>query len=179
MGTSPNIKDEDVELFLNGEPFTQYETYRDQLVLNIASQNKGDTITFKIGLKESTIRLKDFQLYRLDSSTFDSAVQSLQAGGMTIEVYSSTYFNGSVDIQKGQDVLMTTIPYSKGWSVKIDGIPVQTKEALEGLLAVPISEGTHRIEMNYTTPLFLEGAILTILSILSLIVSAVFLKKYY
>lgn len=176
---SPNIKDEDVELFLNGEPFTQYETYRDQLVLNIASQNKGDTITFKIGLKESTIRLKDFQLYRLDSSTFDSAVQSLQAGGMTIEDYSSTYFNGSVDIQKGQDVLMTTIPYSKGWSVKIDGIPVQTKEALEGLLAVPISEGTHRIEMNYTTPLFLEGAILTILSILSLIVSAVFLKKYY
>lgn len=174
---SPNIKDEDVELFLNGEPFTQYETYRDQLVLNIASQNKGNTITFKINLKESTIRLKDFNLYRLDSTAFDQAIHSLKIGGMTIEEYDSNSFKGTVDIQKGQKVLMTTIPYSEGWAVKIDGVPVQTKPALESLLVVQITEGKHVIELDYTAPLFFEGVILTVISALLLLVTTFFLKK--
>lgn len=174
---SPNIKDEDVELFLNGEPFTQYKTYRDQLILNLASQNKGDTITFKISLKESTIRLKDFQLYRLDSTAFDQAIQSLKTGGMIIDEYDSTSFKGTVDIQKGQEVLMTTIPYSEGWTVKIDGVPVQTKQALETLLVVPIDEGKHTIEFDYTAPLFFEGMILTVLSAALLFLTTLFLKK--
>ncbi|SIO16236.1 Uncharacterized membrane protein YfhO [Carnobacterium alterfunditum] len=174
---SPNIKDEDVELFLNGEPFTQYKTYRDQLILNLASQNKGDTITFKISLKESTIRLKDFQLYRLDSIAFDKAIQSLKTGGMTIEEYGNTSFKGTVNIQKGQDILMTTIPYSEGWAVKIDGVPVQTKQALESLLVVPIDEGKHVIELDYTVPLFFEGTILTLLSAALLLLTALLFEK--
>ncbi|WP_373471923.1 YfhO family protein [Carnobacterium alterfunditum] len=174
---SPNIKDEDVELFLNGEPFTQYKTYRDQLILNLASQNKGDTITFKISLKESTIRLKDFQLYRLDSIGFDQAIQSLKTGGMTIEEYGNTSFKGTVNIQKGQDILMTTIPYSEGWAVKIDGVPVQTKQALESLLVVPIDEGKHVIELDYTAPLFFEGTILTLLSAALLLLTALLFEK--
>ena len=176
---SPNIKDEDVDLFLNGVPFTQYETYRDQLVLNIASQNKGNTVTFKIKLKESTIRLKDFQVYRLDSTAFDQAIQVLKTGGMTVEDYGNTFFKGTVDVQEGQEILMTTIPYSEGWAVKIDGIPVQTKQVLESLLAIPISEGKHVIELNYTTPLFFEGSILTIISALLLLITTFFFKKYH
>ncbi|AEB30019.1 hypothetical membrane protein [Carnobacterium sp. 17-4] len=174
---SPNIKEEDVNLFLNGEPFTQYETYRDQLILNIASQNKGDTLTFKIELEESTIRLKDFQLYRLNSTAFESAIQSLKAGGITIEEYSNTSFKGTVDIQQDQEVLMTTIPYSEGWSVKVDGIPIQTKKALDSLLVIPITEGKHVVEFNYTTPLFFEGTILTLISAMLLFVTSLFFKK--
>ena len=72
---------------------------------------------------------------------------------------------------------MTTIPYSEGWSVKVDGIPVQTKKALDSLLVIPIAEGKHVVEFNYTTPLFFEGAILTLISAMLLFVTSLFFKK--
>ena len=74
---------------------------------------------------------------------------------------------------------MTTIPYSEGWKVKIDGVPVQTKKALESLLAVPIDEGKHVIELDYKAPLFFEGVILTVISAVLLFLTALFIKKNY
>lgn len=174
MGSS--VKDDDVSLFLNGVPFTQYDNYSDTLVLNMTNQNEGETTTFELRLKDESVSLDQIQLYRLDQSVFEHSIDELKQGGMIIKEYSNTAINGIVNIQPGQDLLMTTIPYSKGWSVKVDGVPVKTTKALDSLLAVPMKEGRHTLSFSYRTPYFAKGMIVSILSALLLLLTK-YLKR--
>ncbi|SEK66002.1 Uncharacterized membrane protein YfhO [Carnobacterium iners] len=157
----PNIKEEDVTFYLNGIPYTQYPTYRDVLVLNLAHLNKDDTITFKIALKKSRLSLNNFDLYRLDQDIFSSIIKKLQKNNLTIKNQSNTLIQGTITIQPDQELLFTSIPYSKGWSASIDGVPVETKKALNSLLVVPIKPGIHSVSLKYQPPWLKEGVILT------------------
>jgi len=76
---------------------------------------------------------------------------------MTISSFSQTHITGSVTIEKEDEVLLTTIPYSAGWEVTIDGKVAETTTALNGLLAVPISAGKHSIVLTYRTPYLMTG----------------------
>ncbi len=177
----PNVKEEDTAIYLNGLPFTQYPTYRDVLVLNLANVNKGDTITIKFSLKKSTLLLEDTQLYQLDQTAFTSAIDQLQQSGMDITEHSNVRIKGKVTIQEDQKLLFTSIPYSQGWTVKIDGIPAKTEKAVDSLLAVPIKSGTHTVTFQYRTPWFKEGMILSLISALLLLIThlAVLKTKNY
>ncbi|MCA9766293.1 MAG: YfhO family protein, partial [Carnobacterium sp.] len=157
----PDVKEEDVTFYLNGIPFTQYPTYRNVLVLNLAHLNKEDTITFKIALKKSRLSLDSFDLYRLDQDVFSSTIKKLQKNSLTIKNQSNTLIEGAIEIQSDQELLFTSIPYSKGWSAFIDGVPVETKKALNSLLVVPIKPGVHSVSLKYRTPWLKEGIILT------------------
>ncbi|WP_245592981.1 YfhO family protein [Carnobacterium funditum] len=173
----PNVKEEDVTFYLNGIPFTQYSTYRDLLVLNLAHLNKDDTITFKVALKKSSLSLKDFELYRLDQKLFSSAIKKLQQNNLTIENQSNTLIQGNLTIQPDQQLLFTSIPYSQGWSALVDGVPVETKKALNSLLVIPIKSGKHSITLKYQTPWLKEGIILTIIVVGVLLLTHLIEKK--
>lgn len=174
---SPNVKVDDVDLFLNNEPFAQHKTYRDMLVLNIANQQKGETISFKLEWSEGVVRLRDFQLYRLDQEAFTSAIDELAQGGMTIDEQGSTYLKGTVEIQEDQQVLLTTIPFNEGWQATVDGTPVNIQPALDSLMAIPMQPGTHEVEFTYHTPLLTEGVMLSIISALLLFVNELYIKN--
>lgn len=159
----PDIKEEDVTFYLNGIPFTQYPTYRDFLVLNLAHLNKDDTITFKMVLKNSRLTLENFELYQLDQELFSSTIKNLQQSDLTIKNQSNTLIQGKITIQPEQQLIFTSIPYNKGWSASIDGVPVKTKKALDSLLVIPTNQGTHSVTLQYRTPWFKEGIILSII----------------
>lgn len=162
------IGEDEVKLTLNGEPYAFYDSSDETLVYNIANNDYGKTMTFELELVEDSISLEDIQLYRLDSSAFMESITTLQSGGMKVEEYGNTHIEGVVTIQDNQNFLMTTIPYSTGWSVSIDGNPAPTEKVVDSLLGVPIQSGTHRVEFTYRTPYLFEGFILTLISIVLL-----------
>ncbi len=168
----PAIKEKDVTFYLNGIPFTQYPTYRDLLVLNLAHLNKDDTITFKVALKKSRLTLENFELYRLDQDLFSSTIKKLQQNNLEIKNHGNTLIKAKITVLPEQQLIFTSIPYSQGWSASIDGVPVKTKKALDSLLVVPTKPGTHSITLQYRTPWFKEGMIL------SLIVASLLLLSY-
>ena len=55
-------------------------------------------------------------------------------------------FSGTMDVFEDSTVL-TTIPYSTGWKVWVDGQEVETYKILDSLLGFTISKGTHRIDI--------------------------------
>lgn len=173
----PDIKEEDVTFYLNGIPFTQYPTYRDVLVLNLAHLNKGDTITFKVALKQNSLTLNYFNLYRLDKTIFSSNVKKLQQNDLIIENQNNTLIQGKITIQPDEQLIFTSIPYSKGWSAKINGVPVETKKALNSLLVIPTKPGTHNITLSYKTPWLKEGVILSMIVIGVLLITHLLQSK--
>ena len=64
--------------------------------------------------------------------------------------------------------VLTTIPYSTGWKIWVDGQEVETYKILDSLLGFTISKGSHRIEYRYTAPLLLEGSLVSVASLLLL-----------
>lgn len=164
----PSVKTENAKIYLNGKLLNQYKTYRDPLVINIASRQKGETITLSFELLEESLWLDNLHLYRFNEPAFQSIIANAKAQQLQVEKYSSTYFKGKVTIDKEKQVLMTTIPYSSGWTITIDGKPVKAKKVLDTLMAVPITKGTHQVEITYRTPYFSTGALVTGISLLLL-----------
>lgn len=59
-------------------------------------------------------------------------------------------------------MLFFSIPYDKGWTVKIDGKKVKTKALGKAFLTVKVPEGKHKVSLTYVSSGFKEGAILSV-----------------
>ena len=151
------IDDDDATLYVNNVKLDYYTTFRNDQVVNIASNQQGENITFTIELREDSIRVQDLKLYELNKALFKETISDRQAEGMTITSFNQTHITGSVTITDEDEILLTTIPYSEGWEVTIDGATAETTTALNGLLAVPISSGKHTIAFTYRTPYLMSG----------------------
>ena len=96
---------------------------------------------------------------------------------LNVTEYSDTYIKG--DISMNQDgVVMTSIPYTKGWSVKVDGQKVDVNPIGDALVAFNIPAGNHTVEFSYLPDGFITGLVLTLLGI-ALLVLLYFINKNF
>ncbi len=59
--------------------------------------------------------------------------------------------------------VMFAIPYEKGWSIYVDGEKQEIRKANLGFQGIPVSQGTHKIELKYQAPGLLQGLALSLL----------------
>lgn len=110
-------------------------------------------------------------MYHFDTTAFEKIVTNLKENELNIEKFGNTYFKGTATITDENKILMTTIPYSKGWRVSIDGKTVSTTKVLNSLLAVPITKGTHKIDISYQTPYFKIGLLISFILLILLVLT--------
>ena len=60
--------------------------------------------------------------------------------------------------------LFFSIPYDRGWTVTVDGEPVETEKAFDAFLSVSVPFGEHVIELTYMPEGLMEGAAISLLS---------------
>ena len=73
--------------------------------------------------------------------------------------------SGSVECSENE-VLFLSIPYSTGWSAKVDGEKTSIVKANGMYMAIPLTPGKHHIQLKYSTP-WLRAGILTSLMTIS------------
>ncbi|MCP8858022.1 YfhO family protein [Latilactobacillus fuchuensis] len=156
-----------VRITINGQTVQQYDTFRDPVVVNLANHVKGQTQTLDFAFSKSEIWLQNINLYRLNTQNFQQTIQKLEANPLKIRHFSNRAITGTIKITKQKQVLMTTIPYSSGWQVKVDGQTVKPKKALKNFLAVPLKKGQHKIQFTYTPPYLKLGLLISGLTILA------------
>ncbi|WP_076459344.1 YfhO family protein [Limosilactobacillus caccae] len=162
----PDVKD-DASISMNNHRFTQYDTYRNTVVVNLAHQQKGKKITVTLRLKKSSLWMQNVSVYRLNQRPFAASLKSLQRSPLKIKEYTSNKISGTVTLHHNQQVLMTTIPAASGWHVKVDGHAVKPRTAINTFMAVPMTAGTHQVVFYYRPPYLILGAIITLLSLIS------------
>ena len=107
------------------------------------------------------------QLWELDQEALHAAVARLDQ--VRIE---SVEQNGRVrlTVESGEgQVLAATIPAEPGWTVRVDGKKADAAVWLGAFLAVPLSAGTHTVELRYTAPGLAPGLVLGVLAVLGLL----------
>ncbi len=105
--------------------------------------------------------------YRFSNEGLLTTVGILGRCPLKVTRWKDTKLEG--DIWADQEgMLFTSIPYDKGWTVKVDGIQQESRKIFDTFLSVEIPEGSHTISFSYEPEGLRLGAGITLLSILCL-----------
>ena len=94
----------------------------------------------------------------------EQTVSALKQDPTELKKVTSSHLEGSFNASDGK-LLFLTIPYSSGWTIKIDGEKVPVYQVLDTFMAVDAPEGPHTLELQYMPVGLIPGIIITILSI--------------
>ena len=73
-----------------------------------------------------------------------------------------------MNITDDSKYMMTSIPYSEGWKVKVDGKYVPVTKAWNSFISFPITSGQHKVEFVFSQKGRITGALLTLISLSTL-----------
>lgn len=100
-------------------------------------------------------------LARLNSDNFKQAISALQAEQLKVSKYREGHIEGSINVIESA-VLFTSIPYEKGWTVRVDGEKVEALKVGDGFLGVALDPGEHTIELSYCPYLLWVGVAISV-----------------
>lgn len=163
----PEVKSQAM-IMVNNRPLTQYSNYRHTIVVNLAHRgSRGRVVTITLSLKHNSLWMQNVSVYRLRQFEFEKTWRQLKSAPLHVQERSESKIAGTVNIKKNQQLLMTTIPYSSGWHVTVDGRSVLPVKAVSTFLAVPISPGHHTVVLKYTPPLLGLGALVSLVTVVA------------
>ncbi len=142
----------------------KFENVNRRYMLDLGYIEDGTSVT----LSNSDGKPMDMKAYKFDISSLEKAYEMLSISTFKLTALKDNYIEG--DIEAGPDeVMLTSIPFDKGWKVKVDNVEVKTREGLEAFLAIDLKEGKHHIVMEYMPEGFVLGAYITLGSIILLL----------
>ena len=165
----------DYSILLNGQWFSHSKKNMQRQLWQIADNSAGEETVLEFRFRSDKVDLSHVGLYRLDVDQIQKVLEKRKAQGLQVEKFSNTHIVGSVDITDDSQFMMTSIPYSAGWKVKVDGKDVPTSKTWNSLLSFPITSGQHKVEFVFSQKGTLLGLILSLISITILYID----RKYY
>ena len=136
--------------------------------MNIGTIEKGDTFEIKILYEKGSDGSITCHVCTLDYEAWNGAYDIISQNMLEIEEWSDNSLRGSVDVDKA-GVLVTSVPYERGWKLKVDGTEREIGELIGGVFVSTIlDEGTHEIELTFVPPGIVAGAVISLVSILIL-----------
>ena len=119
----------------------------------------------KIHITNLNAETIEYHVYRLNFKAMCTAYETLSEQNMTLEKMTDRKIVGSIDVgQAGR--LILSVPADEGWTLYVDGKKTKIKPFADALIGVHLKEGTHKIELRYTTPGVQIGAAISIAALL-------------
>ena len=167
----------DYSILLNGQWFSHSKKNMQRQLWQIADNSAGEETVLEFRFRSDKVDLSHVGLYRLDVDQIQKVLEKRKAQGLQVEKFSNTHIVGSVDITDDSQFMMTSIPYSAGWKVKVDGKDVPTSKTWNSLLSFPITSGQHKVEFVFSQKGTLLGLILSLISVTILYIDRKFYQK--
>ncbi len=115
-------------------------------IIDAGTRKKGDTVTLDVTAEKFCSG--NFFVVTLNNEAYKKGLDLLRNEELKVTKRDGNRVEGTVDASFS-GTMMTTIPYDKGWTVKVDGKVVKTSAIGEGLLAFKVNKGEHTVEMVY------------------------------
>ena len=135
--------------------------------------NNNDRI--KIIIDTDNLEMNRDKIYELNREQFENAITEIKKINNTnfIKEMKDGYVKIKSDTNQ-EKILMTTIPYEKGWKLKINGKPSKIKKIMGIFIGISLEKGTNIIELKYEVPGLKIGILVSLITIITL----VFIKIY-
>ncbi len=149
-----------------GEESTVYDNVNRGYLLELGRCQPGEEILLTCQ-EEAGADMKA-RIYRFSDQALEEVYNILSREAWEITEWTDTVLEGTIRMERA-GLLYTSIPYDRGWTVKVDGEETETRKLFDTFLTVELSEGSHRVEMSYEPEGLRLGAWVTAGSILILI----------
>ncbi len=152
---------------LNGAPMESGERFIGCVALPVVAQDTQTTLTAYLGEGEGlegTCYLATF-----DEDAFRSAWEKVLTRGCQTQSGRDSAIEVVVPQNSAASQLMLTIPYDRGWQVKVDGVPAETTSRYGQFLAVDLEPGAHTVELRFVPQGLIAGAAISGLSLMALV----------
>lgn len=151
-----------------------HETPRGIMIdLGIVQKDVEFDIEFEVPAAETGFF--DIGVATFDDQKFQSLITSLQEETLEVTEFDDTYIKGTITVTE-PGLIYTSIPYEKGWHVKIDGDRVDTIAYKDAVITIPVTAGTHDIEFEYTPAGLIIGSVISFISLIILVLNRHLLK---
>lgn len=186
--TSPETKH--CYLYVNSNDFdsivitkdgTDYTQYTDEAyIYDLGIVTPDDEILVSVTIKDSDYGYIDFYPYYINEDKLDEGYEILQSRQLNVESFEETKIKGTV-CSDDDAVFFTSIPYDKGWTVKIDGVEIAEENYVAvadgAYLGFELPAGEHSIEISFMPTGLVLGACVSVFTIFCLIAAAIIFKK--
>ena len=113
----------------------------------------------------------------LDYEAWDGAYVMLSEHMLEVTDSGDRFIRGTIDAGDG-GMLVTSVPYERGWTLKVDGVKKEIHEKTGGVfISTSLDAGEHEIELSFTPPGIIAGSIATCISILILAAYTILRKR--
>ena len=115
-------------------------------LVSVGAMEMGETVTLEVTAEQYCSG--NFYVVTLNEEAYNKGMEILANEQWEIDYMSNSRITGKVDASFA-GVMMTSIPYDAGWTVRVDGEKVPTFGINDGLLAFHMGEGVHTVELTY------------------------------
>ncbi len=166
----PSSYERKVNLWLNKEFLDYYYEGGNMNIQTLGKFAPGEEISLITTITEKNeVYFKENYIYYLDEDMFRAAVDELRKQPLEIESFKEDHIKGTVNAAK-DGILFTTIAWEPGWKIYVDGKRTEPIELMDALVGVPVTAGTHTIEMKFFPKGMTLGIILAIMGVMTLAV---------
>ena len=88
--------------------------------------------------------------------------------GLSEVLFKGNTMTGTITTEKPQ-MLCVTIPYGEGWSAYVDGNETELYQLNTVYSGIYLTPGEHVVKMEYHTPYFRTGAVVSLASLVILV----------
>lgn len=149
-----------IEVRINGELVVNDRMNRQVIDLGELEQN--DTVELKVIMKKKSELTMNVYAAAIEKDVLDECYEILSAEQLDVSYCDDNTIEGSVTIAEDDTEFLITAPYSTGWTVTVDGEKVEPDIFSETFILLTLNKGNHEIRLNYVTPGFFYGLMLSI-----------------
>lgn len=152
---------------------------RETILINLGYVEAATDETVTVNLNRPglyTIGSIDLFAKPIDEAEIAAEAQKKNENALEISTFGSQTVAGSVTSQ-GNEILVTTIPYSEGWHAERNGEPVEIVKANLGFIGIPVVEGDNEIQLEYRTPWLIAGAVISAVGLILLAINILTAKR--
>ena len=141
---------------------------RENYLFNLGYHEESLTTCKIVFSRRGTYEVGSLGVYAQPMTNYESQTADLREEAMTDYELTDDCLTGTITVRKDK-LLCLGIPYSLGWSAKVDGKETELFLVNELYTGMLLTAGTHNIQLVYRTPFFMEGIAATAAGICILI----------
>ncbi len=145
-------------------------------VLYLGYLETGASMTLTNGNEDDASPKISAEIYRMDRSVLQRAIEKLSQNCLQNVTYDSTHIRGEITMTEPGRMIVS-VPYEDGWQIRINGVETEASGFGGSLMAFDLQPGEYVVEMNYIPEGLFWGIIVSIVSLLCFVVLVIVSRR--
>lgn len=111
-----------------------------------------NTNTLTLLFEKGTYKLDNIEIYTLDTQYIKNLKNNINEFQIDTSLTQGDTIIGTINVTENNSYFNISIPYDKGFQIKIDNKQTNYQKSGTNFITFPISKGTHHISITYQAP---------------------------